>query len=43
MSNVLLSKAKSMLGIYLGDAWLLINIYPFYIILSIYLLNAKGY
>jgi hypothetical protein len=43
VSNVLLSKAESILGICLGDAWLLVNAYPFYIILSICLLDAKGY
>jgi hypothetical protein len=43
MSNILLSKAKSILGICLGDAWLLVNTHPFYIILSICLLNTKGY
>jgi hypothetical protein len=43
MSNVLLSKAKSMLGICLRNTWLLVNAYSFYIILSIYLLDIKGY
>jgi L-amino acid N-acyltransferase YncA len=43
MSNVSLSEAESMLGICLGNAWLLVNAYSFFIILSIYLLNTKGY
>jgi hypothetical protein len=43
MSNILLFKAKSILSIYLRDAWLLVNAYFFYIILSICLLDAKGY
>jgi hypothetical protein len=42
VSNVSLSKAKSMLGICLGDAWLSVNARPSYIILSICLLDAKG-
>jgi hypothetical protein len=43
MSNVSLSKAKSILSIYLGNTWLLANARLFSIILSIYLLDAKGY
>jgi hypothetical protein len=43
MSNVLLSEAESMLSICLGNTWLLANARPFSIILSIYLLDAKGY
>jgi hypothetical protein len=43
MSNILLSKAEFILGIYLRDAWLLVNTRSSYIILSIYLLDAKGY
>ena len=43
MSNILLSKAKSMLGIYLGDILLFGNAFPSYIILSIYSSDIKGY
>jgi hypothetical protein len=43
VSNMSLSKAKSMLGICLGNTWLLANACPFSIMLSIYLLDTKGY
>ena len=43
MSNMSLSEAESILGIYSGNTWLLANARPFSIILSIYLLDIKGY
>jgi hypothetical protein len=43
MSNVSLSEAESMLGIYLENTWLLTNARPFSIILSICLLDTKDY
>jgi hypothetical protein len=42
MSNILLSKAKSILGICLEDILLFDNTSSSYIILSICLLNIKG-
>jgi hypothetical protein len=42
ISNILLSKAESILSICLEDVLLLVKVCSSYIILSIYLLDIKG-